>query len=507
MDEVLEAAAAPAPPPPLLADRYQLLEVIGRGGMAEVYRAADLKLDRTVAVKMLLEGAGDQSDRERFVAEAKTLAMLSHPGLVTVLDAGFGVSGQRRAILGAVELDQPFLVMELVDGPTLATRMKQGPLSPEELHDIALHIADALSYVHARGIVHRDVKPANVLVGDREQVKLADFGIARLVEQRTRYTGTGMAIGTAAYVAPEQVSGGDVDGAADVYALGLVLLEALTGRREYDGAPAEAALARLTRAPAVPALPMWNGLLTAMTALDPAERPSAAEVASALRAGSDALPVPTEAEAVPEAVSEAAAQAASPVVTTAAYDVPSAEGFDPPDPLTTTARRPAVGRGGPGSTLTGPPVDELPEPAKSPFDRLRRPTTDTIVLAGVVAAFLLLFIVTAVVRAGDPESSIPANTPAQIREPLVELHDAVGEDEAEPALAATLDQVDAAIEAGELGEARAAVEDLMEETARARDEGSVGDDQAEEIFAAGGELLAQLPESDGSGTSVDPDGE
>ncbi len=496
MDEVLEAEAAPPPPPPLLADRYQLLEVIGRGGMAEVYRAADLKLDRTVAVKMLLDGAGDQNDRERFVAEARTLAMLSHPGLVTVLDAGFGVSGQQRAILGAVELDQPFLVMELVDGPTLATLMKEGPLSPEELKDIALQIADALSYVHARGIVHRDVKPANVLVGDREQVKLADFGIARLVESRTRHTGTGMAIGTAAYVSPEQVSGGHVDGAADVYALGLVLLEALTGRREYDGAPAEAALARLTRAPAVPALPMWNGLLTAMTALDPADRPTAAEVASALRAGSDAVPVGTVPEAAPEAES---------VLTTAAYDVPSAEGFAEPDPLTTTARRPAVGREGPGSTLTGPPVDELPAPAKSPFDRLRRPTTDTIVLAGVVAAFLLLFILTAVVRAGDPEPSIPANTPEQIREPLVELHDAVGGDE--DALEATLDQVDAAIEAGELVEARAAVEDLMEETARARDEGSIGDDQAGEIFAAGGELLAQLPESDGSGTSVDPDGE
>jgi serine/threonine protein kinase len=255
----------------VLADRYELHEVLGRGGMADVYRATDRLLSRQVAVKVLRDAAGDETDRLRFTHEARTLARLSHPGLVMVLDAG-------------ITSEQPFLVMELVEGSTLSQLCASGPVDPSRVRGIGARVADALAYAHAQGIVHRDVKPGNVLLGTDRRVKLADFGIARLIGDTVRHTRTGLAIGTAAYLAPEQVRGEELTTAADVYSLGLVLLEALTGQRAYPGTPTEAALARLARAPHVPAdLPDdWPALLTAMTALAPADRPGAAEVAERL---------------------------------------------------------------------------------------------------------------------------------------------------------------------------------------------------------------------------------
>lgn len=264
----------------LLADRYQLHEVIGRGGMADVHRATDRVLDRQVAVKLLRESAESDTDRARFTGEARTLAGLTHGGLVTVLDAGISV-------------ERPFLVMELVDGPTLSAALAAGPLDPDRAAQIGRRIAEAIAYAHSRGVVHRDVKPGNILLG-RDGPRLADFGIARLIGDTVHHTRTGQAIGTAAYLAPEQVAGGGVSGAVDVYSLGLVLLECLTGQRAFPGPPTEAALQRLSRDPAIPAhLPApWVPLLTAMTARDPAERPSAAQVAEVLRTGEYAA-VPT----------------------------------------------------------------------------------------------------------------------------------------------------------------------------------------------------------------------
>lgn len=248
--------------PSRLADRYEVLGPLGRGGMADVYRALDTALDREVAVKVLR----DAEHSERFRAEARTLAMLSHPGLVTVLDVG-QVEGR------------PFLVMELVRGATLAECCQGEQLPPERVAAIGAQLAAALSHVHGAGVLHRDIKPGNVLLADDDRVLLADFGIARLIEEHAT-TDTGFTMGTAAYLSPEQVKGERVTPACDVYALGLVLLEALTGRRAYEGTPTEAASARLHRPPDVPEElgHAWHDLLVTMTSAAPEDRPDADQV-------------------------------------------------------------------------------------------------------------------------------------------------------------------------------------------------------------------------------------
>jgi serine/threonine protein kinase len=215
--------------------------------------------------------AHDESSA-RAADEARTLAKLSHPSLVQVYDAGTDSSGR------------PWVVMEFVDGQTLAEAIRRGPLPIRRVTEIALAVAEALDHVHAQGLVHRDVKPANVLMGRGGTTKLTDFGIARLVDA-AKVTSTGLMVGTASYLAPEQVTGEPVGPPVDVYALALVLLETLTGQREYDGPAVEAAMARLHRPPSIPAsLPAgWAPLLTAMTARQAADRPTAAAVATALR--------------------------------------------------------------------------------------------------------------------------------------------------------------------------------------------------------------------------------
>ena len=251
-----------------IGGRYRLDVLVGRGGTAEVWAATDTSLDRTVALK-LVTVAHDES-AARAADEARTLAQLSHPNLVQVFDAGTDGAGR------------PWVVMEYVEGDTLGDAMRKGPLPVARVAEVGTAVADALAYVHSTGLVHRDVKPGNILLG--RVPKLTDFGIARLVDA-AKVTSTGLMVGTAAYLAPEQVSGRPVGPEADVYALGLVLLEVLTGKREYDGPPVEAAMARLHRAPEIPTTlpPGWAGLLTAMTAVEPTQRPTAAQVATALR--------------------------------------------------------------------------------------------------------------------------------------------------------------------------------------------------------------------------------
>jgi serine/threonine protein kinase len=246
----------------LLQSRYRIDGLIDRGGMADVYRARDIRLDRDVAVKVLREIEHER----RFAAEARTLAKLQHPNLVRLLDAG-------------TDNGDAFLVLELLDGATLRELLDEEPLPEARVARVAAETAAALDYIHRRDIVHRDVKPSNLMLDEYGAIRLADFGIARLLGA-TRITTTHQAIGTMAYIAPEQLEGGDVGPHTDVYSLGLVLIESLTGRRVFDGPPAEAAAARLSRDPDVPAglSDPWPSLLRAMTARDPALRPSAAAV-------------------------------------------------------------------------------------------------------------------------------------------------------------------------------------------------------------------------------------
>ncbi|WP_026537842.1 serine/threonine-protein kinase [Arthrobacter sp. 9MFCol3.1] len=280
-----------------LGGRYQLGEVIGRGGMASVYTAKDLNLGRDVALKLFAPQSADPDELRRQEAEIELLATLNHPSLVTLFDAGTDTR--------IPEEPRPFLTMELVDGQDLRTRIRHSPLPLDELAVVGAGIADALAYVHGLGIVHRDIKPANILLvpvrpGEPLRPKLTDFGIARIIDG-TRLTATGTMVGTAAYLSPEQARGADLGPASDIYSLGLVLLECLKGEVEYPGSAVESAVARLHRAPVIPdTVPEeWARLIQAMTALDPLDRPAAAELEAAFRVAlvsPGSLPGPVTAE-------------------------------------------------------------------------------------------------------------------------------------------------------------------------------------------------------------------
>jgi serine/threonine-protein kinase len=208
----------------LIAGRYRLGAQLGAGGMARVVAAHDLRLDRPVAIKLAPASGIDRAGRERFVREARSSARFSHLNAVAVFDAG--------------EADgYLYLVMELVDGPSVAARLAEhGPLDVDEALTITSAVLAALGAAHAAGIVHRDVKPGNILLGSGGAVKLADFGIAkRLGDLSADLTGTGQFIGTPKYLAPEQVVGEPVTAATDLYAVGVVLFEMLAGHPPFEG--------------------------------------------------------------------------------------------------------------------------------------------------------------------------------------------------------------------------------------------------------------------------------
>jgi eukaryotic-like serine/threonine-protein kinase len=274
-----DAAAAKVPVEELFAQRYRMGPLLGRGATALVHRAVDERLRRPVALKVFrLEANADLVPR--FVAEARLLARLHHPGLVEIFDYGHVTQG-------------PYLALELISGPTLRSLISSGPLPFAETMRIGRSVADTLSYIHAAGVVHRDVKPSNILLDEEGLPRLADFGLSFAVDAAGT-TDAGSIVGTAAYLAPEQVLGDRADSAADVFALGLVLIECLTGIREYPGLPVESAVARLHRLPAVPqGLPRGvSETLEQMTAWDPAERPDAEGCAAVFGRPGPIDPVP-----------------------------------------------------------------------------------------------------------------------------------------------------------------------------------------------------------------------
>ena len=203
--------------------RYRLGERLGHGGMGEVFAAHDLRLDREVALKLLRADLAEQDGmRERVVAEARLAARLSHPYVVGVLDTG--------------EQDgRPFVVMERLSGRTLRDELSDGPLPAERVRDVGLQVLRALAAAHDLGIVHRDVKPGNVLDAGVGTWKVADFGIAKWVHADETLTGTGELLGSPSYLAPERIEGQQAGPASDLYAVGVLLYEALCGRKPFEG--------------------------------------------------------------------------------------------------------------------------------------------------------------------------------------------------------------------------------------------------------------------------------
>ncbi|WP_240645818.1 Stk1 family PASTA domain-containing Ser/Thr kinase [Georgenia sp. SYP-B2076] len=295
----------------MVDDRYEVTARIARGGMATVYRAVDRRLERTVAVKVMHPHLAESADFvARFRREARAAARLSHPGIVAVHDQG--IAGEAS-----------YLTMELVDGPNLRTLLRErGSLPLGEALDIVDRVLDALASAHRAGVVHRDIKPENVLIAPGGRPKLADFGLARAVSETTAAT-TGTVLGTVAYLAPEIVTDGRADPRSDVYAVGVLLYELITGSQPFVGeAPIQVAFLHVNSsvpAPSVrvPWLPVEvDELVAALAARDPDERPWDAGAARALLrrtvAALDAATLARRADVAPPVAESGTEQGAGP---------------------------------------------------------------------------------------------------------------------------------------------------------------------------------------------------
>ena len=355
----------------LLGGRYRVLRHLGSGGMASVLLCQDERLDRQVAVKRL--HADSPSDVEqRFVREAKLGASLNHPNLVSVFDT-------------ATDEEGVLIVMEYVEGEALARTLKRGPLESDRVAAMVRDVGAALDHAHAQGVVHRDVKPGNVLLRRDGVTKLVDLGIAT-AQDHTRLTHSGMVLGTAAYMAPEQLEGRETTPATDVYALAVVAYEALTGERAREGrTPLELAHRIATSPPpdlreTLPgASPQAAEVLKQAMSHDPQDRPrSAGELATGLaRALEEPPTAPTRAV-----------------------------------PPTRTERRPApIPAAAPAAAKPPPPARPAP-PARQRGDRGRRPI-GAIVLALIFLALAAATVIAAVLSSGDDGEPQTADRPAQ----------------------------------------------------------------------------------------------
>ncbi|GGQ13309.1 hypothetical protein GCM10010249_35100 [Streptomyces roseolilacinus] len=348
----------------LIAERYRLREPIGRGAMGEVWRAYDETLARPVAIKLLLTQESDPTAVQRFRLEARTAGRLNHPHVVSVLD--FGEHDGRL-----------FLVMELVEGGSLARLLKErGPLPAEEAAGITAQAAAGLAAAHQQGVVHRDIKPANLLLDADGSLKIGDFGIARFLDDPSAaLTGTGQIVGTGLYLAPERALGKPAAPASDVYALGCVLYQLVTGRPPFQADSSIAILHQHLDAAVEPpsrlgfAVPSgFEEYLLRLLAKRPEERPTAHQVAGWFAGGSwrrSAAPLPS---AVPLHPAQAPLPSAVPPPparrSPAAGPVPPTAGLPPVGGP--TAGLPPVGRPPVGGPTTG-----LPSAGRPPVGRPR----------------------------------------------------------------------------------------------------------------------------------------
>lgn len=394
--------------PTILGERYQLLELLGRGGMGEVWCARDRRLDRLVAVKLLRPAGGlDEGARARFTAEARAAARLNHANVVTVYD-----SGDHAGI--------PFLVMELLPGRTLADDIREGPLSEARAKALTLDVLAALDASHAAGILHRDIKPANVLLTGDGTARLADFGIAKSLHAED-VTATGIVLGTTAYLAPERFAGGAATERSDLYAVGALLYEALSGRKPFE-ADAPLALLHAIQEQSPPSLPDQRLDLDPQVVAaveralekDPAKRfSSAAEMAHALGA-------------------------ARPASTGRPRRNPDLSGTT--RPLTMTAER-ATNELAPGSstarmgTTSAHLTDEpLPRTIHQPEVRARWAQHPAVLIAGAVGVAGLLLLLTFTLLRSSPSTNPPSTTspsatastlPEALDDALTELEETV----------------------------------------------------------------------------------
>ncbi|MGB9905788.1 MAG: protein kinase domain-containing protein, partial [Candidatus Saccharicenans sp.] len=263
----------------LIAGKYQILRQVGQGGMGVVFEAQDVRLKRSLALKFLpAELLGEERARERFIHEAQAASALDHPNICTIYE------------IGETEEQQTFMAMAFYKGESLKSRIRRGPLNVDETLSLALQIAEGLAAAHDHGIIHRDVKPANIIITEEGQVKLLDFGLAKLAGE-AHLTRPGTVLGTLAYMSPEQLTGREIDARTDVWSLGVVMYEMLTGHLPFEGdtEPACAYSIVHKRLRPIKSLPLeiprdLAAVVEKALAKDPDDRfPSAGEMAAALK--------------------------------------------------------------------------------------------------------------------------------------------------------------------------------------------------------------------------------
>ncbi|MCQ4044250.1 protein kinase [Streptantibioticus rubrisoli] len=368
----------------MLGGRYELVERLGHGGMGTVHRAVDHRLRRTVAIKLMsAELAHHAESRARFQREAHAVAALNHPAVATIHDVGEEPDP---------EGPRPYLVMEYVRGGTLAEALRDGPLPIPRAVALAREVLDALAHSHQHGIVHRDIKPSNIMLTGPTTVKVLDFGIAKaLTEAATRLTGSGAAPGTPAYLSPEQISGAEIDHRADLYAMGCLLYELLTGAPPFRAESPFAVMHQHVYAEPVPVSrrraqvpPALEAVIARALRKDPAERFADAESMRAALAQAAPTPVAADEQAVPTPV--AADEQAAAIPARGSEQVAAV-----PEPAPEQAA--AVPELTPAQDLPGTPEAPVPErETESPFGAARRAlrpsSAGALALLGCVLSFL-----------------------------------------------------------------------------------------------------------------------